>query len=75
MKITQIPVFNNDGTTGHKLRGMSKDNLIVVDWSFASNWVYVVLSRVRTLKGLFLLKELLLSAIPKLAPPAELIQH
>ena len=46
----------NDATTGHKLQGMSKDKLIVVSWSFIANWIYVVLSRERTLKGLFFLK-------------------
>ena len=56
--ITQIPIMMNDATTGHKLQGMSVNKLIIVSWSFKENWVYVVLSRVRTLKGLFLLKPL-----------------
>ena len=46
----------NDATTGHKLEGMSKDKLIVVAWTFVPNWIYVVLSCVRTFNGLFLLK-------------------
>lgn len=45
---TQIPINCNDATTGHKLQGMSKDKLIVVNWSYAANWIYVVLSRVCT---------------------------
>ncbi len=44
-KMTQIPANSNDGTTGHKLQGMSKDVIIVTS---------VVLSRVRTLSGLYL---------------------
>lgn len=53
--LTQFPVNTNIATTGHKLQGMSKDNLIVVSWNYAMvNWVYVVLSRVRTLSGLYL---------------------
>eukprot|EP00969_Alexandrium_andersonii_P233289 10299904-Alexandrium_andersonii.AAC.1 len=29
----------NDATTGHKLQGMSKDKLVVVDWDFKNaNW-------------------------------------
>ena len=56
--ITQIPVNMNDATTGHKLQGMSVDNLLVMTWSFMENWIYVVLSRMRALKGLFLLKAL-----------------
>ena len=37
---------------------MSKDVLIVNDWNYGVNWVYVVLSRVRTLAGLYLMKPL-----------------
>ncbi len=38
---------------------MSKDILIVSDWNYQCvNWVYVVLSRVRTLAGLYLMKPL-----------------
>ena len=58
VNVTQIPINCNDATTGHKLQGMSKDKLIVVNWSYAANWIYVVLSRVRTLNGLYLLKPL-----------------
>ena len=43
----------NIATTGHQLQGMSKDQLIVSSWNYSSkNWIYVVLSRVRTLSGL-----------------------
>ena len=59
VKITQIPVNSNIATTGHKLQGMSKDTLIVNSWSYRfSNWIYVVLSRVRTLSGLYLCRPL-----------------
>ncbi len=54
--MTQLPINMNDATTGHKLQEMSKDKLIVVSWSFIPNWIYVVLSWVRTLKGLFLIE-------------------
>ena len=34
---------------------MSKDTLIVNSWNYGfANWIYVVLSRVRTLSGLYL---------------------
>ena len=61
-KMMQIPANSNDATTGHKLQGMSKDALIVSSWPTGSlaamfkNWEYVVLSRVRTLSGLYLVK-------------------
>ena len=57
--ITQIPVNSNIATTGHKLQGISKNTLIVNNWDYKfANWVYVVLSRVRTCKGLFLMRPL-----------------
>ncbi len=58
----QIPANSNDAITGHKLQGMSKDLLIVSSWptgglaAMFENWEYVVLSRVRTLSGLYLVK-------------------
>ena len=56
---TQFGVNSNIATTGHKLQGMTKTNLIVVSWFYGcKNWVYVVLSRVRTLCGLFLITKL-----------------
>ncbi len=57
--MTQIPANSNDGTTGRKLQGMSKDVIIVTSWPTGSlsklfkNWEYVVLSRVRILSGLY----------------------
>jgi hypothetical protein len=44
----------NNATTGHKLQGCGVDNLFVHSWSYVTNWVYVMLSRVKTLDGLFL---------------------
>ena len=59
VKVKQVPVNSNIATTGHKLQGMSKDVVIVNDWNYRCvNWVYVVLSRVRTLAGLYLMKPL-----------------
>jgi hypothetical protein len=58
MKATQIPVIINNATTGHKLQGSSVDNLFVHTWNYVMNWPYVILSRVRTLDGLFLRQKL-----------------
>ena len=50
--------------TGHNLQGRSKDILIISSWPKLQgkaafiNWEYVVLSRVRTLEGLFLFEKL-----------------
>ena len=59
-RMTQFPINLNDATTGHKLQGMSKDVVIITSWpkgglsALFKNWEYVVLSRVRTLEGLYL---------------------
>lgn len=59
LKLTQFPIISNIATTGHKLQGMTKDRLIVIDFSYSfRNWIYVVLSRVRKLDGLYLKKPL-----------------
>ena len=72
VSMTQLPINMNDATTGHNLQGMSKDKLIVVSWSSIPNWIYVVLSRVRTLKGLFLLKPLPSNCLDKFQVPRDL---
>ena len=57
MDLTQFPTVGNFATTGgHKLQGKSVNELVVAEWSKVKNWAYVVLSRVRTLAGLFLEK-------------------
>jgi hypothetical protein len=52
----QFPIVVNHATTGHKLQGKSLDQLVVAEWSMTKNWAYVVLSRVRSLEGLFLME-------------------
>ena len=54
--LRQFPVILNHATTGHKLQGKSLDELVVAEWSKTKNWSYVVLSRVRSLEGLFLME-------------------
>ena len=58
-KIFQFPVNLSLAVTGHKLQGMSRDLLIVTEiTNRVPNWLYVVLSRVTTLTGLYLLHPL-----------------
>ena len=53
INMTQFGVIDNIATTGHKLQGVSLDNLVVNSWNYGCpNWVYVVLSRGRKLAGL-----------------------
>jgi hypothetical protein len=53
LKVNVFPVLVNHATTGHKLQGKTKQNLIVSSWSYSRNWPYVAISRVRTHLGLF----------------------
>jgi hypothetical protein len=63
-KMKQIPANSNDATTGHKLQGMSKDVIVVMSWPTGGltamfknwDWEYVILSRVQTLSGLYLVE-------------------
>jgi hypothetical protein len=70
MKANQFSFVSNDATTGHKLQGTGVDALYVHNWSYRTNWVYVVLSRVRTLSGLFARKllslDMSLYTLPKM---------
>jgi hypothetical protein len=52
MKGRQFSVLSNTATTGHKLQGATLDHLFVHAWTYDQNWAYVVLSRVRTMKGI-----------------------
>ena len=62
----------NHATTGHKLQGKTVQNIFVCNWSYQSNWPYVVLSRVKTMKGLFL-QQPLNTNTAKYAVPKSLI--
>ena len=59
IQLTQFPLNIADARTVHELQGRSIENLMVTTWDYTDNWIYVVLSRVRTSKGLFLKKPLL----------------
>ena len=58
IKLNSFPIVLNHATTGHKLQGKSMDELVIVEWSKKdrAKWAYVVVSRVRKLKGLFFLE-------------------
>ena len=54
MSGNQFAFVSNAATTGHKLQGSTLDSLFVHTWRYAGNWVYVVLSRVKSLDGLYM---------------------
>ena len=51
--VNRFPLLVNYATTGHKLQGQMVSSLYISEWYYGANWPYVVLSRVRTLQGLF----------------------
>jgi hypothetical protein len=71
-KILQFPINLSLATTGHKLQGMTKDILILAELSDKPNWLYVVLSRVTTLAGLFLMVPLTMEMFK---PISQALQH
>ena len=58
MNATAFPLISNSCTTGHKLQGCTVDSMLVNDWFYGANWPYVVLSRVKTLDGLYFRQKL-----------------
>jgi hypothetical protein len=58
VQMVQFPLMSNNATTGHKLQGQTKRNLVISVWSKRKNWNYVALSRVQTRKGLFFVQKL-----------------
>ena len=54
MKGQQFPIISNSCTTGHKLQGCTVAEILVNDFHYQKNWPYVVLSRVKTMNGLYL---------------------
>jgi len=57
--IIQLPINCNISTTGHKLQGKTLNSLVVNSWEYSvPHWIYVVLSRVRSLNCLVLNEKL-----------------
>jgi hypothetical protein len=54
IRMKQFPLNCANARTIHKLQGRSIDNLVISSWDYSDNWIYVALSRVRTMNGLFL---------------------
>ncbi|MGL5916609.1 MAG: hypothetical protein ACRCZC_02775, partial [Culicoidibacterales bacterium] len=55
---SQLSVISNGVTTGHKLQGCTLRMLAIFELYYGQNWMYVTLSRVTTMKGLYLQKPL-----------------
>lgn len=56
--VSQFPVLPRMACTGHKVQGLTMDSILIPRWKGATGqWAYVVLSRVRTRQGLFMLEQ------------------
>ena len=53
-RFNQFPLNCANARTIHKLQGRSLNAVVITTWDYTDNWIYVALSRVRTLSGLFL---------------------
>lgn len=74
MRIGQFLITVNHATTGHKLQGKSLEEIIIREWALGRrhrNWIYVVLSRVKRLNGLFLMEPI--PEDDETAPPPEML--
>jgi hypothetical protein len=49
MKAIQLPLISNNATTVHKLQGIGVEKLFVFTLCYKKNWLYVVLSRLKTI--------------------------
>jgi hypothetical protein len=72
MKGDQVPVISNGVTTGHKLQGCTLFTITVFKLHYQQNWIYVILSRVRKLDGLYLVTPLLSYDLTKYAMSMEM---
>ena len=59
----QLPCVLSLVLTGHKTQGLTADSIILAclaskDKSGLSGWLYVILSRVKTIEGLFLMEKI-----------------
>ncbi|KAL7524271.1 hypothetical protein ACHAWF_000884 [Thalassiosira exigua] len=66
--MVQLPMNASDAITGHKLQGPTKDQMIVYAWNKSTNWIYIVMSRIRTGLWFFAVRTLKLHDIK---PPSK----
>jgi hypothetical protein len=59
MSMLQFPINCANARTVHKLQGRSIKALVINAWDYTGNWIYVAISRVTKLTGLFIRRKLL----------------
>ena len=73
MKGVQFQLIANSATTGHKLQGSTMEHIFVNELNNTRNWQYVVLSRVKTMAGLYL-NQRLKNDLNKYKKPEEMLR-
>ena len=58
IELIQFPMNLDEATTGHKLQGRTKMLIVIANFNYDRNWIYVASSRVTTSNGFFLFKTL-----------------
>ncbi len=73
-KMVQFHINLNEATTVHKLKGISKDTIVITTWPQEDfeNWEYTVLSYILTMECLHLLEEI---DMEKSFAPTEDLMH
>jgi hypothetical protein len=59
IRMEQFPVNTANARTIHKLQGRSLATVLIHSWDYTGNWIYVALSRVKVMRGLFLCQQLI----------------
>ena len=62
VQMLQFPVLTANAVTVHKLQSRSIDRVVACEWCKVENWIYVLLSRVKTIEGLYIREPLLVEA-------------
>jgi hypothetical protein len=73
LSIQQLPIVPYHSSTYHKAQGLSCDKLLPTDGD--PLMLYVGLSRVRTLDGLYMREPLTIAAAQRAKPPVELLRE
>jgi hypothetical protein len=68
IQLTQFPINIATAITVHKLQGRSINNISASTWFYGGNWIYVLLSRLKTSSGLFTRQKLLHSKTKGMSP-------
>jgi hypothetical protein len=68
IQFTQFPINIANAITVHKLQGRSINNIFASTWFYGGNWIYVLLSRLKTSSGLFSRQKLYHSRTKGMSP-------